>query len=97
MAETSQSTSPAYILAGEQHARQQLAADMAVRNADPLDEAKREGGFYMTDSGPVDAQGNEIDADDLSGDEKDAVKAHADRIAANQPRRPAPAAKAKKK
>ncbi len=92
MAELNQSSNPAFILAGEQHARQQLAAEMKIRNADPLDEAKREGGFYLNADGvPMDAEGREIKGEDLSTEERSAVKAQAESAEQSKPRRATPA------
>lgn len=66
---------PAFIMAGEQFQRQQLAQEVADRAKDPLSEAKRPGGFFLqADGTPVDANGTEIK--DLSDDESSAVKAH---------------------
>ncbi len=82
---------PAYILAGEQQQRQALAEEMRIRNADPLDESKREGGFYLRDDGtPVDAEGVEIEASELEADEKAAVDEHKQALGLKQPRRAAP-------
>jgi hypothetical protein len=65
---------PVMVLRSEKYEQQELAKEMAARNADPLNEAKRPGGFFLNADGtPVDANGIEIPEEELSGDEKKAV------------------------
>jgi hypothetical protein len=68
---------PNMVMAGEQYQRQLLAQEVAERAKDPLNVAKRPGGFYLrADGTPVDANDKEIADSLLSADEKKAVKAH---------------------
>ncbi len=99
MADEKRLPPPSLVLAGERYEREQMAREQAERDADPLDEAKREGGFFLTadSDDPVDAEGRKIEDGDLDDAESTALKEHRARRKAESPEAKRAAAAAKRR
>lgn len=68
---------PQMVLDSRSYELKQLAREIAEREADPLDEAKRPGGYFLNEAGqPIDANGIAITAADVLPEHK-AAKADA--------------------